>query len=150
MILSWGVSNFDEADLEDVLTVGGEGRLTCNQVLYNLQERAIEHAVLPWCERHRVAVVGYAPFGHGDFPGPHTPGGRVLREIAAEYEATPRQVALGFLTRETSLFTIPKASNAAHTEENAGAGDLRLSDDAIARIDAAFPRGPRPRTLPMI
>jgi diketogulonate reductase-like aldo/keto reductase len=150
MILSWGVSNFDEADLEDVLTVGGEGRLTCNQVLYHLQERAIEHAVLPWCERHRVAVVGYAPFGHGDFPGPHTPGGRVLREIAAEYEATPRQVALGFLTREPSLFTIPKASNPAHTEENAGAGDLRLSDDAIARIDAAFPRGPRPRTLPTI
>lgn len=150
MILSWGVSNFDEDDLEDVLTVGGEGRLTCNQVLYNLQERAIEHAVLPWCERHRVAVVGYAPFGHGDFPGPHTPGGRVLREIAAEYEATPRQVALGFLTRELSLFTIPKASNPAHTEENAGAGDLRLSDNAIARIDAAFPRGPRPRTLPMI
>jgi diketogulonate reductase-like aldo/keto reductase len=150
MILSWGVSNFDEADLEDVLTVAGEGRLTCNQVLYNLQERAIEHAVLPWCERHRVAVVGYAPFGHGDFPGPHTPGGRVLREIAAEYEATPRQAALAFLTRGPSLFTIPKASNPAHTEENAGAGDLRLSDDAIARIDAAFPRGPRPRTLPMI
>jgi diketogulonate reductase-like aldo/keto reductase len=150
MILSWGVSNFDEADLEDVLTVGGEGRLTCNQVLYNLEERAIEHAVLPWCERHRVAVIGYAPFGHGDFPGPHTPGGRVLREIAAEYEATPRQVALGFLTREPSLFTIPKASNPAHTEENAGAGDLRLTDDAIARIDAAFPRGPRPRMLPMI
>jgi diketogulonate reductase-like aldo/keto reductase len=150
MILSWGVSNFDEADLEDVLTVAGEGRLTCDQVLYNLQERAIEHAVLPWCERHRVAVVGYAPFGHGVFPGAQTPGGRVLREIAAEYDATSRQVALAFLTRGPSLFTIPKASNPAHTEENAGAGDLRLSDAAVARIDAAFPRGPRPRTLPMI
>jgi diketogulonate reductase-like aldo/keto reductase len=149
-ILSWGVSNFDVPDLEEAWEIAGAGRLVCNQVLYHLQERAIEHAVLPWCEENGVAVVGYAPFGHGKFPGPRTPGGRVLQEIAAAHDATPRQVALRFLVRRPSLFTIPKASNPAHAAENAGAGDLRLTAAEIARIDEAFPRGPRPRELPVI
>jgi diketogulonate reductase-like aldo/keto reductase len=151
-ILSWGVSNFDAPDLEEALTIGGggEGRLACNQVLYHLQQRGIEHAVLPWCETHGVAVTGYSPFGHGRFPDAHTEGGRMLAKIAEAYEATPRQVALAFLTRRPSLFTIPKASTPKHAEENAGAGDLELSVDEIALIDAAFPRGPQPRTLPVL
>ena len=149
-ILSWGVSNFDVPDLEEAWEIAGESGLVCNQVLYHLQERAIEHAVLPWCEEHDVAVVGYAPFGHGSFPGPDTPGGRVLQEIAAAHNATPRQVALRFLVRRPSLFTIPKASRPDHTTENAGAGDLRLTEAELARIDRAFPLGPRPRTLPVL
>jgi diketogulonate reductase-like aldo/keto reductase len=149
-ILSWGVSNFDVPDLEEAWEIAGDNGLVCNQVLYHLQERAIEHAVLPWCEENGVAVVGYAPFGHGKFPGPRTPGGRVLQEIAAAHNATPRQVALRFLVRRPSLFTIPKASSPAHAAENAGAGDLRLTAAEIALIDEAFPRGPRPKALPVI
>ena len=48
------------------------------------------------------------------------------------------------------LFAIPKASDPKHVEENAGGGKLRLSKTELARIDAAFPLGPRPRSLPMI
>ncbi|HEX3180850.1 MAG TPA: aldo/keto reductase [Beijerinckiaceae bacterium] len=148
-ILSWGVSNFDVADLEDAIKAGGAGEIACNQVLYHLQERAIEHAVLPWCEKHDVAIVGYSPFGHDDFPSPHSKGGRILEEIAARHGATGRQVALAFLVRVAPLFTIPKASNPAHAAENAGAGDVRLSGEETARIGAAFPAG-RPRSLPML
>ena len=96
-ILSWGVSNFDEPDLDEALEIAGEVQLTCNQVLYHLEERTIEHAVIPWCEAHGAAVVAYSPLGHGHFPGPNTKGGRVLREIAKAHGATPRQVALRFL-----------------------------------------------------
>jgi diketogulonate reductase-like aldo/keto reductase len=149
-IMSWGVSNFDVSDLEEAYRIAGEGRLTCNQVLYHLKERAIEHGVLPWCESHGVAVVGYSPFGHGDFPAPGSAGGRVLATIADAHQATPRQVALRFLLRRPSLFTIPKASGVGHATENAGAGDLQLTDAEIARIDEAFPRGPKPRSLPML
>ena len=149
-ILSWGVSNFDEPDLQEALAIAGEGRIACNQVLYHLEERAIEHAVLPWCEDHGVAVVAYSPFGHGDFPGPRTKGGRVLQEIAAAHDATPRQVALRFLLRRPALLAIPKASRPEHAVENAGAGDLRLTEAEVARIDEAFPPGPRPRQLPML
>lgn len=148
-ILSWGVSNFDVPDLEELRAAGGRSGPACNQVLYHLRERAIEHAVIPWCERHGLAVVGYSPFGHGQFPGPRTPGGRVLQQIADTHGATPRQVALRFLVRRRALFTIPKASTPGHAEENAGAGDLQLSESELRLIDEAFPLGP-PRALPML
>ncbi len=148
-ILSWGVSNFDVPDLEEAWRIAGES-IVCNQVLYHLQERAIEHAVLAWCEQRRFAVTAYSPFGHGDFPGRQTPGGRLLADIAQAHGATARQIALAFLMRCPSVFPIPKASTVEHVEENAGASDIMLSQAEIARIDAAFPRGPRPHRLPMI
>ena len=148
-ILSWGVSNFDVADLDEARQLAGEGHPVCNQVLYHLGERAIEHAVLPWCEKHGVAVVAYSPFGHGHFPKPQTPGGRVLKEIAAAHSATPRQVALRFLVRSPLTFAIPKASRPEHARENAGAGSFHLSAEEIIRIDEAFPLGP-PKELPVL
>jgi diketogulonate reductase-like aldo/keto reductase len=149
-IRSWGVSNFDSDDLEEMLDVAGEGNISCNQVLYHLRQRAIEHAVMPWCEQHGVAVVAYSPFGHNDFPSPGSEAGRVLHRIAEAHKATPRQVALSFLTREATVFAIPKASSAEHAAENAAAGDLVLGKDDIAALDKAFPRGAKPRGLPMI
>jgi diketogulonate reductase-like aldo/keto reductase len=148
-IRSWGVSNFDVADLEQVWKLAGV-RLACNQVLYHLQERAIEHAVIPWCEQHGVAVVAYSPFGSGAFPGPRTKGGRVLAAIAEAHQATARQVALAFIVQSRALFTIPKASRIEHIEENVGAGGVRLTAAEIARIERAFPRGRRPRELPTL
>jgi diketogulonate reductase-like aldo/keto reductase len=148
-IRSWGVSNFDVDDLDEMLEVAGEGNIACNQVLYHLQERAIEHAVIPWCAQHGVAVVAYSPFGHNDFPSPASPAGAALKKIADAHKAAPRQIALSFLTREPIVFAIPKASNVEHATENA-AGDLVLGKDEIAAIDKAFPRGAKPRGLPML
>ena len=149
-IRSWGVSNFDVADLEETVSIAGEGSLACDQVLYHLRERTIELAVIPWCEQHNVAVVGYSPFGHSaSFPGPGTDGGRVLKQIAEAHDATPRQVALSFLVRRPSLLTIPKASTPEHAAENAGAGDLKLSQHELSLIDQAFPLNPRHRGLPI-
>src|SRR5579863_8607382 len=127
-IRSWGVSNFDADDLDEILKVAGEGKIACNQVLYHLQERAIEHAVIPWCVKHGVAVVAYSPFGHNDFPQNDSKGGVVLQQIAKRHGASARQVALAFLTRDPSVFAIPKASTVEHAEENAAAGDLALSE----------------------
>lgn len=148
-IRSWGVSNFDEDDLDEALAAAGKGKIACNQVLYHLRERAIEHAVIPWCEKHEVAVVAYSPYGQGPMPAPSSPGGKVLAKIADAHGATARQAALAFLTRSQSVLAIPKASKVAHAEENAGAGELRLSAAEIGEIDNAFPRG-RPKSLPMI
>ncbi len=147
-ILSWGVSNFGVDDLEDILAVSGPGRIACNQVLYNLKTRAIEHEVIGWCEAHDVAVVGYSPFGHDDFPAPASEGGRALARIAEARDSTPRQVALAWLARRA--FVIPKASTWDHAVANAVAGDLELTEAEAAEIDQAFPRGPRPSGVPMI
>jgi diketogulonate reductase-like aldo/keto reductase len=150
-ILSWGVSNFDVADLDEVAAMAGAGHPACNQVLYHLQERAIEHAVLPWCQRQGTAVVAYTPFGQSTTAfDARTKQGRVLAEIAESHQATARQVALRFLLRHPETFVIPKASSIAHVTENAGANSLQLSGDELARIDSAFARGTPRRGLPMI
>ena len=149
-IRSWGLSNFDADGLAAAERVSGGGRIACNQVLYHLQERAIEHDVLPWCEAHEVSVVAYSPFGSGDFPAPGSAGGLVLQRVADAHGATPRQVAVRFLLREERVFVIPKASSIAHVEENAGAGGLRLTEAELALLDGAFPRGRRPAALPML
>jgi len=149
-IRAWGVSNFDVDDLEELLALTPTSRPACNQVLYHLEERAIEHAVLPWCERERVALVGYSPFGSGRFPSARSAAGRVLAEIAAARGATPRQIALRFLVSRPALFAIPKAAREDHAAENAAAGDLELSAAERARIDAAFPLPSRKRGLPML
>jgi diketogulonate reductase-like aldo/keto reductase len=87
-IRAWGVSNFDVDDLEEAEAVAGPGRMACDQVLYHLQERDIEHAVIAWCEGHGVAVTAYSPFGHGSFPGPQP-----RRPRARRNRASPRRNA---------------------------------------------------------
>lgn len=141
-IRAWGLSNFDTGELEQARAIAGEGRIACNQVLYHLGERTIEHEVLPWCERHGVALVAYSPLGSGEFPGPRSAGGKTLGEIAAAHRVTAQAVALAFLCRRAGVFAIPKSSTAAHVEADAAAGDLALSAAELARIDAAFPTGP--------
>lgn len=148
-IAAWGVSNFDTSDLDEALAIAGEGRIACNQVLYHLKERTIEHGVLPWCERHQVALVAYSPLGCGDFPSASSKGGALLAEIAAAHGVTPHAVALAFLTRSKSAFAIPKSADERHVAANAAAGDLALDAGELARIDAAFPRG-RWRGLPSL
>lgn len=146
-ILRWGLSNFDVDDLEAAQAVA-PGKIACNQVLYHLEERAIEHRVTPWCQAHGVAVTAYSPFAVGRFPGPKSPGGRALAEVAERHGATSRQVALAFLAERAEL-VIPKASRAEHVEDNAGAARVELADADRRQIDAAFPLGKKCH-LPML
>jgi diketogulonate reductase-like aldo/keto reductase len=94
--------------------------------------------------------VGYSPFGHGSFPRPASTAGRTLADIAGDHGGTARQVALAFLTRWPSLLAIPKAAKPANVTDNAAADDLFLSEAELSRIDAAFPLGKAPRSLPII
>ncbi len=149
-ILSWGVSNFDVDDLEEALAIAGPGRIACNQVLYHLQERAIEHAVIPWCDKNNVAVVAYSPFGQDDFPEDKSAGGKVLQQIAAAHGASARQIALAFLLRFKNVLAIPKASQAAHVADNAGAGELTLGPGEIRQLECVFTLPPKRRGLPML
>jgi len=148
-VRSWGLSNFDVADLDAALEISGPGRIACNQVLYHLNERSVERAVLPWCEKHGVALVAYSPFGAGRFPSTRTVPGRVLLEIAKGRGATPHQIALAFLLRHPSVFAIPKAARLAHVEELAGGAEVVLTDDEVQKIERAFPRTGS-GSLPMI
>lgn len=147
-ILSYGVSNFDASQLARAVALAGAAKIACNQVLYHLAQRAIEHTVLPACEAERVALVGYIPFGRAAFP----PLGRTgaLADVARKHAVTERQVALAFLTRKPSLFAIPKSSNPAHVRENAEAMRLVLDEDDFSALANAFPLGNVTTALPRV
>jgi diketogulonate reductase-like aldo/keto reductase len=150
-IRALGVSNFNVSDLEEAESALTSGRIVCNQVLYHLEERHIDGGLVDYCAKQNIAVVGYSPFGHGQFPRAGSAEGKALAAVAARHGATPRQVALAFLTRKAPLFTIPKSSSVAHTNENVGALSLHLSPEDIAAIDAAFPVNAGPDDeLPML
>lgn len=144
-----GVSNFDTAELKAAREALTREPLACNQVYYDLEHRGIEVELLPYCQAHGIALVGYSPFGSGAFPDVER-GNAALLRVAEAHDATPAQVVLAFLTREPHTFTIPKASSLEHVEDNAGALELRLTPEDVARIDAAFPAPDHPVPLAVI
>ncbi len=136
-IRSWGVSNFDLDLLEDAVRIAGPGRIACNQVCYHLEARYAEARLWARCRQLGVALVGYSPFGSGSFPAASSAGGRVLSRVARELSATPRQVALAFLTRLPDTFVIPKTADPKRAEENATR--VTLTAEQVRAIDEAFP-----------
>lgn len=132
-----GVSNFDLDELREAQSYLRTHRIASDQVLYNLTERGVEHRLLPYCEAHGIALVGYTPFARGKTRRADD----VLTRIAEKHDATRHQVMLAFLTRTPALFAIPKAASLAHVENNAHAAELHLDAEDLAAIDAAFPVG---------
>ena len=149
-ILAWGLSNFDVADVERAVELAGDGVIACNQVLYNLTERDVEHVLQPVCERHGIALVAYSPLGSGQFPSRGSWRGDVLEGVAQAHGVTSRAVALAFLARRPSAFVIPKSARADHVAELAPAGDLVLTRTEVDTIDAAFPLGPPKSKMPFL
>jgi diketogulonate reductase-like aldo/keto reductase len=135
-----GVSNFEAAEMIEACSYLGKVPLACNQVLYHLCERGIENDVIPAARRRGIAIVAYTPFGRGSFLR-SVRRREILEAVARKHDATARQAALAFLTREEAVFTIPKAARVEHVEENADAGELQLDAADVAAIDEAFPRG---------
>jgi diketogulonate reductase-like aldo/keto reductase len=127
-----GVSNCDVRQMDEARVALDDIPLACNQVLYHLRDRTIEGDVLPWCEKHRVAVVGYTPLARGGFKRD------VVERIAARHGCTSRQVALNFLTRRSALFTIPKASRPEHVRENASSLDFALTPEDLRALERAL------------
>lgn len=145
-----GVSNFDVKQVEAAQAALRNYRLASNQVLYHLRERGIERKLIPYCEKHQIAVVAYTPFGRQNLQPSNSAAGKVLAEVAQRNGRTVRQVILNFLTRFPHVFTIPKASDIDHMRENAGGTGWSLSPADIAAIDRAFPAPTRDVPLAML
>ena len=134
-IRTWGVSNFDTGEMGRVWKLPNGSHCATNQVLYNPDSRGIEFDLLPWCASHKMPIMAYSPVGQG---------GRLLRSkalksVAERHNATPGQVAIAWSMRSGAAISIPKATSPAHVRENAGAGDLVLSEADLAEIDAVHP-----------
>jgi len=130
----WGVSNFDMADLRELTAVPGGKACATNQVYYSLSQRGVEYDLMPWQRLHQMPLMAYSPFDQGelvDHPA--------LRPLAERHRATPAQVALAWLMRQTGVMAIPKAGNPVHLRHNWAAQELALSAADLAELDAQFP-----------
>jgi aryl-alcohol dehydrogenase-like predicted oxidoreductase len=65
----YGVSNFTVPMMEECEAVG---HLTANQVGYNLYDRRMEAAVLPYCQAHQIGFMAYGSLGFGLLTGAFT------------------------------------------------------------------------------
>jgi diketogulonate reductase-like aldo/keto reductase len=131
----WGVSNFDAADLQELLTLAAPHEITTDQVLYNLTRRGIEHDLLPMCQDQGIPVMAYSPIEQGRLIGRPE-----LRQVAARHHATPAQVALAWVLRAKGVIAIPRSGTSAHVQDNRAALDLRLTREDLVQLDRAFPR----------
>jgi aryl-alcohol dehydrogenase-like predicted oxidoreductase len=140
--------------------------ITAVQTEYSLWSRDPEAAVLPTCRELGIGFVPYSPLGRGflagrftspdeldenDFrrTGPRFTGENLaanlelatkVKEIAAEKEITPAQLAIGWvLAQGDDLVPIPGTKRRSYLEQNAGAVAVKLTPEDLARIDSELP-----------
>ena len=118
--------------------------------------------IVPWCAEHGARFVPFSPLGRGFLTGaisaasfdesdfrsnnPRFTAEAVdanqaivarVREVADRVGATPAQVALAWtLAQGEHVLPIPGTKRRRYLEENLGAGDLVLSPDDLADLDA--------------
>lgn len=144
-IARWGVSNFDTADMAQLVRVRGGAACAANQCYYSLSERGIEYSLLPWQRERSMPMMAYCPLDQGALAGDAT-----LAAIGADRGASASQVALAWVLAQPGVIAIPKAGREAHLIENIAAAALTLSAAEVARLEATFPPPARKRPLAMI
>ncbi|WP_104202603.1 aldo/keto reductase [Billgrantia saliphila] len=142
-IRRYGVSNFDVDDLEALAALPGGDACAVNQVLYHLGSRGIEYALRPMMRRLAMPVMAYCPLAQAGQLRRDLFDHPAVRELADELGITPAQLLLAWAIRPVEgrrdVIAIPKAVQPTHVEQNAGALEVRLDGDALARLDEAFP-----------
>lgn len=136
LIRHWGVSNFDTADMQELVDIAGEGAVFANEDLYNLDKRGVEYDLLPWQKQHGIAFIGYSPFNSGN--GQSIPVKASLKQIADKRGVSVHQVLLAWTMRTGQVLTIPKASSVAHMRANLAAADLVLTAGELAALDRYY------------
>ncbi|MCP8893744.1 aldo/keto reductase [Shinella daejeonensis] len=144
-IRGWGVSNFDQDDMEELLEVAEPARPAANQVLYNLARRGIEFDLLRWSQVQGIPLMAYSPLDEGRLVG-HP----VLAKIGRLHDASAAQVALAFLLTRQGTIAIPKSGSPERVRENFRAAEIRLTAEDLQLLDETFPPPTRKRPLEMI
>jgi len=144
-IRAWGVSNFDVADMDELLAVAGGDRCATNQVYYSLSARGPGFDLVPWLQSCNVVTMAYSPIDQGALAA-----NKALAAISERRGWTAAQLALAWLVAQQGVLAIPKATSEAHLRENLAVRDLELDDAERAALDRAFPPPRRKTPLKMI
>ncbi|TXD85728.1 aldo/keto reductase family oxidoreductase [Mitsuaria sp. TWR114] len=122
-----GLSNVTARQVEDARRLCA---IVCVQNHYNLVHRN-DDALVRQLAGDGIAYVPFFPLG-GFTPLQSS----ALSEVASQLGATPMQVALAWLLqRSPNLVLIPGTSSVQHLRENLAAAELRLPEEAVARLD---------------
>jgi diketogulonate reductase-like aldo/keto reductase len=135
-IRAWGVSNFSVRQMEDLFHIPQGDRCATNQVLYNLDNRGIEHDLLPWSEQHGMPVMAYSPLGG---PGASLLRDPTLARVGAAHGCSAAAVALAWTIRGGNVIAIAESGSVPHVKENAVALSLTLTQQELQTLDAAYP-----------
>jgi aryl-alcohol dehydrogenase-like predicted oxidoreductase len=157
-----------EASPETIRRAHAVHPITALQTEYSLWSRDPEDEILPTVRELGIGFVPYSPLGRGFLTGrfrspddfeagdfrtnhPRFQGENFqrnldlverVRAIAEEKGCTPGQLALAWvLSRGEDIVPIPGTKHVRYLEENAGAADIRLDADDLARLDEAAPVG---------
>ncbi|MGF1944817.1 aldo/keto reductase [Enterococcus casseliflavus] len=149
-IRAWGVSNFDVADMEELLRLENGDQCAANQVLYNLGARGIEYDLLPWQAEAEIPVIAYSPIAQGDRLGHHFKNDEVLKELAEAKGCTIFQLLLAWTLRQPHVLAIPQTSDSLHMLQNIEACKIVFSKSELAAIDARFLAPTKKQPLAMI
>jgi diketogulonate reductase-like aldo/keto reductase len=144
-IRHWGVSNLDNADMEELVALAGGQQVAVNQVLYNLSRRGVEWNLLPWCAARGMPLMAYSPIEQARLLSHEG-----LCSLARKRGMSAAQLALAWLLRHDSVIVIPKASTCAHVDENFAALDCVLDAEVMAELDRMFPTPRRATPLEML
>ena len=128
-----GLSNVSAGQLRQALPAG----IACVQNPYSVLDRTAE-PVLDVCREQGVAWVPFFPLGSAGFRNmPRVTDNPTVRAVAAELGVTPAQVGLAWqLAHYDRTLLIPGTANPAHLAENIAAGEIKLSGESLAALDA--------------
>jgi pyridoxine 4-dehydrogenase len=128
IILHAGLSNVSVADIEAASKVF---KVATVQNRYNLVDRGSED-VLDYCEANGIGFIPWFPLAAGDL----AKSGSILDGIAKAHDATPGQIALAWVLKQSPvMLPIPGTSKVAHLEENVAAVNITLSDQEFDALD---------------
>jgi pyridoxine 4-dehydrogenase len=128
-----GLSNVSAGQLRQALPAG----IACVQNSYSVLDRTAE-PVLDVCREHGVAWVPFFPLGSAGFRNmPRVTDNPTVRAVAAELGVTPAQVGLAWqLAHYDRTLLIPGTASPAHLAENIAAGEIKLTGESLAALDA--------------
>ncbi|MGA2581959.1 MAG: aldo/keto reductase [Tepidisphaeraceae bacterium] len=100
---------------------------------YSMTDRKSDD-VLQYCEKQKMGFIPWFPLSAGKLSGSESP----LSRLAAQWKATPSQIALAWLlARSPVILPIPGTSSVKHLEENVAAAGLKLDENKMREIDRA-------------
>ncbi len=140
-IRHYGISNLDLQATQRFNRAGGHD-MQVNQLLFNLNQRGIEWALLSWLQKAGIVTMAYSPFDGGRLIG-----STELQHFAEARDMTAAQAALAWLLHQSEVMPIPKSAHPLRVEENAAATGIVLTADDLAELDSMFPAPESPEPL---